>query len=196
MAGKPIRILCITGSVREDNMTGKALALVIDELKKDGSADVDFADPATLSLAQPGHPPTEDAMRLRERVTAATGIVLATPEYHGSYSSVMKLVIENLGFPSALAAKPVSLLGVAAGAIGAIKALEHLRSVTSHVGAMPLPSTVSVANVRNVFDEAGNCKDPKIEKRIRGAATALLDYIRQTVCPRIALEAMVRGDEA
>jgi chromate reductase, NAD(P)H dehydrogenase (quinone) len=193
MPAKPIRIL---GSVRDGNMTGKALALVLDQLRKDDEVTVDFADPAELQLAQPGHTPTEDAMRLRERVTAATGIVLATPEYHGSYSSVMKLVIENLGFPSTLAGKPISLLGVAAGSIGAIKALEHLRSVTSHIGAMPLPSTVSVANVRTVFDENGNCKDPKIEKRIRGVATTLLDYIRQTICPRVALEAMVRENEA
>jgi NAD(P)H-dependent FMN reductase len=40
--------------------------------------------------------------QLKEKVAAA--IVLATPEYHGSFSSVLKLVIENLGFPSALAA--------------------------------------------------------------------------------------------
>jgi FMN reductase len=196
MPDKSIRILCILGSVRDGNMTGKALALVMDQLRKDGEVTVDFADPAALKLAQPGHAPTEDAMRLRERVQAATGIVLATPEYHGSYSSVMKLVIENLGFPSTLAGKPISLLGVAAGTIGAIKALEHLRSVASHVGAIPLPSTVSVANVASVLDPQGNCTDPKIERRIRGAATVLVDYIRQSICPRIALEAMVREDQA
>lgn len=40
---------------------------------------------------------------------------------------MIKLVIENLGFPSPLAAKPVALLGVAAGQIGAIKSLESLQ---------------------------------------------------------------------
>jgi len=40
---------------------------------------------------------------------------LATPEYDGSLSSVMKLVIENLGFPSVLAGKPVALMGVGGG---------------------------------------------------------------------------------
>ena len=34
-------------------------------------------------------------------------VVLATPEYHGSFSSVMKLMIENLGFPSVLEGKSV-----------------------------------------------------------------------------------------
>jgi FMN reductase len=118
--------------------------------------------------------------------------VLATPEYHGSFSSVTKLVIENLGFPSVLAGKPVALLGVAAGAIGAIKSLEQLRSVCAHVGAIALPLPVSVANVQKAFDADGRCLDPAVEKRVRGAATHLLDYLRRHVCPAITLERVLR----
>jgi len=80
---------------------------------------------------------------------------------------VIKLVIESLGFPSALAGKPNALLGVAAGQIGAVKSLEALRSVCSHVGAIVLPGPVSVANVRAVFDDDGSIRDEKIEARIR-----------------------------
>lgn len=65
----------------------------------------------------------------------------------------MKLVIENLGFPSVLSAKPVALLGVAAGTIGAIKSLEQLRSVCAHIGAIVLPLPISVPNVQKVFDK-------------------------------------------
>ena len=82
-----------------------------------------------------------------EKVSRATGVIFATPEYHGSFSSVTKLAIENLGFPSVISGKPVALLGVAAGAIGAIKSLEQLRGVCSHVGAIVLPGPVSVAGV-------------------------------------------------
>jgi len=104
-------------------------------------------------------------------------------------------VIENLGFPSALAGKPVALLGVAAGEIGAIKTLEQLRGVCSHVGAIVLPGPVSVARVQSVFDENGRCLDERVEKRIRSVATTLNDYIHQNICPAIALEAMVRGEK-
>ena len=130
---------------------------------------------------------------MRKSVEEATGVILATPEYHGSMSSVMKQIIENLGFPSMLAGKPVALLGVAAGQIGAIKSLEQLRSVCSHIGAIVLPGPVSVANVQKVFDKEGKCQDSNIEKRIRGVATNLIDYVHQNICPRIALEQMVRG---
>lgn len=129
---------------------------------------------------------------MQESVKGASGLILATPEYHGSFSSMLKLMIENLGFPSAMAGKPVSLLGVASGRIGAIKSLEQLRGVCSHVGAIVLPGPVSVAGVNRVFDEEGNCLDESTEKKVRGVATGLMDFLRQNVCPRMALEAMVR----
>ena len=57
-----------------------------------------------------------------------------------------------------------------------------------------LPGPVSVANVRQVFDKEGKCRDEGVEKLLRGVATNLVDYLRQNVCPRIALEAIVRGE--
>lgn len=63
---------------------------------------------------------------LRESVLKTIGMALAAPEYYGSFSSIMNLVVENLGFPSVLAEKPTALLGVAAGQIGVVKSLEAL----------------------------------------------------------------------
>ncbi len=192
-----IRIVAVKGSVRSGNYTSKALALVIDEIERYPEIELDVVDPATMSLPLPGTDGrSPDAKRLKEVVSKATGIVMSTPEYHGGYSSVIKLVIENLGFPSVLAGKPVALLGVAAGRIGAIKALENLRSVCSHVGALVLPGPVSVARVREVFDEDGRCQDEQIEAQIRTVATNLIDYIERTTCPKITLEAMVRQGTA
>ncbi len=188
-----IQIVAIQGTVRPGNFTAKALALVADELRKHDDVGVELIDPSTLNLPFPGMDGGGQGVKLlQEKVSAATGVILSTPEYHGSFSSVLKLVIENLGFPSILAGKPVTLLGVAAGQIGAIKALEQLRSVCSHVGAIVLPGPVSVAGVQQLFDEQGRCLDQATEERIRGVATKLLDYIKGYICPRVALEEMVR----
>ncbi len=192
-----IRIVAVIGTVRPGNYTGKVLNLVAAEIRRSDDATVEVIDPSTITLPFPGREDRDgEGERLREAVSRATGVVLATPEYHGGYSSVIKLVIENLGFPSVLAGKPVALLGVAAGQIGAIKSLEALRGICSHVGAIVLPGPVSVAGVQEVFDEEGNCLDDAAEKRIRGVATSLLDYIHDSICPRIALEAMVRSGAA
>jgi NAD(P)H-dependent FMN reductase len=191
-----IKIVTMCGSVRPGNYTAKALAFVIDELRKNADVMLIPIDLGALELPLPGREIRDPAVEeLRSAVESATGVVFATPEYHGSFSGLIKLVIENLGFPSVLAGKPVALLGVASGQIGAIKSLEHLRSVCAHVGALVLPALVSVARVQEVFDEGGRCRDAGVEKRIRSLATTLLDYIRGAICPKIILEAMVRGGE-
>lgn len=190
------RVLIINGSVRPGNYTAMASALVADELAKEHVA-CETIDPAALDLPLPGTAKDSPAtLALQDKVRAATGIVLVTPEYHGSFSSVMKLVIENLGFPSVLSGKPVALVGVAAGAIGAIKSLEQLRGVCSHVGALPLPLPTSVAFVQKVFDKNGRCLDPAVEKRVRNAATMMVGYIRDRVCPAMQLERLLREGAA
>src|ERR1051326_8988967 len=116
----PIGIAVISGSVRAGNYTNMAAAIVADELRRHPKIAVDFVNPAELHLPFPGQDPNSpDTQILQRIVTDATGVILVTPEYHGSFSSVMKLIIENLGFPSALAGKPIAMLGVAAGALRA-----------------------------------------------------------------------------
>ena len=191
-----IQIVAIRGSAREGNYTSMALDVVVDELEKDEHVATWVIDPAEMGLPLPGTGGNEATEELQKLVGGATAVILSTPEYHGSYSSLIKLTIEHLGFPSSLGGKPIALLGVAAGQIGAIKALEHLRSVASHVGAIVLPGPVSVAGVQSAFAEDGTCEDPAVEKRLRGLATHLLDYIHENICPRVALEAMVRDEAA
>src|SRR5262245_47589180 len=113
-----INIVTVCGSVRPGNYTAKALALTVDELNKHSKAKVNSIDLDTYNLPFPGKPARDSSPeRLRQIVREATGVVIATPEYHGSFSSVIKLAIENLGFPSPLAGKPIALLGVAGGQI-------------------------------------------------------------------------------
>ena len=190
-----IRVALILGSVRPGNYTARAAALVVDELRS-RDIHVDVIDPRAMTLPLPGTGTSPDAEAMQQTVRDATALVMCTPEYHGGLSSVMKLVIENMGFPSAMVGKPVALLGVAAGRIGAIKSLEMLRSICSHVGCLVLPGPVSVANVQKEFDADGNVLDPAVEKSVRGVATNLIDYLHRHVCPRVALEAMVREGSA
>ena len=191
-----IRIVAVLGTARPENFTSKALALVIDEIAKHGNIALDLIDPAAHDLPFPGaDPDSAETKALQDMVSGATGVIFSTPEYHGSFSSMTKLIIENLGFPSVLAGKPVALLGVAAGRIGAIKALEQLRSVLSHIGAVVLPGPVSVAGVQQIFDDKGRCLDENIETLVRGVATNLIDYINSNICPRMTLERMVRESE-
>src|SRR6266851_2996364 len=194
---RPIRIVVINGSMRPNNYTSMASAFVVDELRKHPKVSVDEVHPAELNLPFPGTDPNSPATKkLQQIVSQAVGVILVTPEYHGSFSSVMKLVIENLGFPSVLAGKPVALLGVAAGSVGAIKSLEHLRGVLSHIGAFVLPLPISIANVQKVFDSQGRIVEPPVEKMVRQVATNLMAYIEKHLCPAVTLERLLREGAA
>ncbi len=190
---REFRIAAILGTIRPGNVTSKVLALAVDELSGNPDVSVTWLDPAGMELPFPGQSGDfPDRDRLQAAIREADGLIFATPEYHGSYAAAMKLVIENLGFPSVLAGKPAALIGAASGAIGAVKALEHLRSVLSHVGAIVLPGPVSVAGVHKVFDAEGRCLDEAVARRTRKLAANLLDYVERSTCPRAGLEAFAR----
>jgi NAD(P)H-dependent FMN reductase len=186
-------IVCISGTSRPDNYTALALAIVVDELIKKGEK-VSVFDARELSLAFPGHPPTADAEKLKDAVTNASGVIMASPEYHGGICAMSKLIIENLGFPSQLAGKPMALLGVAAGRIGAIKSLEQMKGICSHIGAIVVPGSISIAGVQQVFDDEGNCLDEGSENALRGVAESMAVFLNDFVCPKFTLESMVRED--
>lgn len=189
-----IEIITIGGSVRQNNNTDKALAVVIEQLKKHQDVKVREIDLGAIEFSLPGKPLQDPQVKeFQHIVRGATGVVIATPEYHGSFSSLIKLAIENLGHPSALKNKPVALLGVAAGRIGAVKSLEHLRSVVSHVGAIALPKMVSIDRVREKFEADGTILDEETEIQLRGLADNLLGYIREAVCPKFVLEDLLQA---
>ncbi len=191
-----LRLAAICGSVRSGNFTAKALDLCIDEARQHAAVDrIEVIDVSQLGLLPPGLETAPERLEtMVETVRQANGVILSTPEYHGSYSSTIKLIIDNLGFPSVLSGKAVVLLGVAAGRIGAIKALEHLRSVCSHVGALVLPGPVSLAGVQRLFDAEGRCLDAKTEQQVRALSHRLIDYLVTTTCPEEASADSIHGN--
>jgi NAD(P)H-dependent FMN reductase len=170
-------IVVISGSRREGNNTEKALRIALDELERSGKKIEVIRVGDTWCFPLPGDKTgADDGERLREKVLAAKGLLIATPEYHGSISSTLKLIIDNLGFPCTLEGKTVAIMGVAMGP-SADNALAHLRHIVTHVGGSVLPVESSVGGVHKKFGEDGACLEPEVEKSIRAVARGLLDYL-------------------
>jgi NAD(P)H-dependent FMN reductase len=90
---------------------------------------------------------------------------LGSPEYHNSYSGVLKNALDLLGADE-LRGKLFGLMGVGAGDMGAINTLGHLRYVVRGVGGWSLPIQVSIAHAHEAFD-GPRLKDAKLEDRIK-----------------------------
>jgi FMN reductase len=123
-----------------------------------------------------GYP--KDVFTLREEVRAAQGIILATPEYHGGYSGVLKNALDLMGFEE-FEGKMLGLVGVSGGGMGAFGAMNNLRAVGRALHAWVIPEQASIPEAYKVFDESGTLKDSALEKRLKevGRQVARFAYL-------------------
>lgn len=163
-----INVLALCGSVTDNSSTRRALEVALEGAKQAG-AQTKLADLRDYHLPFAGlrHEPENfpDVKRLSDECRAAQAILWGTPEYHGSYSGVLKNALDLMGFDE-FQGKMIGLVGVAGGSIGAINALNHLRTVGRQLHAWVLPQQVSIAAAHRAFDESGKLRDAEMEKRL------------------------------
>lgn len=179
---KQILVVGISGSLRDSSYTRMAVMIALRGAQQVG-ARTQLIDLRDYHLAffdgredESSYP--EDVFRLRKGVKSAHGLILATPEYHGSLSGVLKNALDLMGFEE-IEGKIIGLVGVAGGRMGAANALNSLRTIGRTLHAWVIPEQVSIPEVRKVFDESGNLKDPELEKRMKevGRQVARFAYL-------------------
>jgi FMN reductase len=120
----------------------------------------------------------EDVFRLRRDVGRAQGIILGTPEYHGGISGVLKNALDLMGFEE-FGGKMIGLVGVSGGALGAVHALNSLRTMGRALHAWVIPEQASVPQAWKAFDRSGAPKDGNLEVRLKevGRQVARFAYL-------------------
>ena len=170
-----IKIVAICGSLRADSYTRIALNIALEGAKEAG-AEVELLDLRNYQLVFCGSNVDEfgnetdypaDVLRLRDQVKAAHGIILGTPEYHASYSGILKNALDLMSCEH-FEGKMMGLVGVSAGALGANTAINSLRSVGRSLHAWVVPEQVSIPFVDSVFDEQGRSNEENTRQRLQG----------------------------
>ncbi len=173
-----IRITGVCGSLSADGATRKALAIALR-----GAAEYD-AETALLelrdfnlvfygSIPQDEYPP--DVFQLRQALKDSQGIILATPEYHGSLTGALKNMLDLMTIED-FETKIIGLVGVAGGNIGAINSLNTMKTICRNLHCWVLPQEVSIANSAQTFDDDGTVKDPAIEERLLNVGRQLVKF--------------------
>lgn len=173
-------IVGLCGSVNPNSLTKRALILSLEAVRRAG-AQVELVDLTQLRLPFGGsrfdHQEFPDVTRLNTLLRSAHGQIWATPEYHGSFSGVLKNALDLGGFDE-YSGKAVALLGVAGGQIGAIQALSHLRTIARQLHCWCLPEQVSIARISGAFDETGQFKDENLAASVDKMARQLVRWAR------------------
>jgi len=176
---KKLKIVGICGSLREGSYTKMALKVALRGAEESG-AESELIDLSKYELAfcdgrDDAESYPKDVAKLREKVKAAHGIILATPEYHGGVSGVLKNALDLMGFDE-FEGKMVGLVGISGGAMGAFSALNTLRGIGRTLHSWVVPEQASVPKAWSVFDDKGNSKDKDIEKRLKGVGKQVAKF--------------------
>ena len=131
---------------------------------------------------------------------SAHGILLATPEYHGSFSGVLKNALDHFEIAD-FQDKVLGLVAVAGSKQGANGALIGLRAVARALKSWVLPQDVSVAEASKAFTPDGQAADPALQTRLLDLGRKLARYAAihagKTLHPREAgLDVEKAGSES
>ena len=181
VSSKQIYVVGLGGSLRQGSTTHAALTLALAGAAEVGAA-VELLSLNTYQLIFHGaiadeadYPP--DVFKLREKVKRADGILLGTPEYHGSFSGVLKNALDLMGFDE-FENKVVGLIGVSGGRMGAGSALSMLRTVATTLRAWVVPNDVSIPRAATAFDENGNLHDVELATRVKAVGRQVAQFAR------------------
>jgi chromate reductase len=179
------RLLAVAGSMRSGSFNRKLLRIGVQAAEKEG-AEVDLVDLRELNLplydgdleAREGLP--EGAVRFKERIGRADGLLIASPEYNTSVPGTFKNAIDwaSRGPDDVFENKIAALMGASPGGFGAVRSLLHLRQILTGLGVWLIPSQVTLSRAHQAFDPEGALKDPEKQNEIAQLVNLLIRQCR------------------
>ena len=185
--GMKARILCFAGSTREASFNRK-LALAAVRAVEEAGGEATFMDLRDHPLplydgdleASAGLP--LGVRPLKELFKSHHGLFIASPEYNGSFSAVLKNTLDWISRPAGdeagtvpYAGKVAALAAASPGALGGLRGLVHLRAVLQSVGALVLSEQVAVGGASTAFTSEGRLADERLQQMLDRTAMRLVD---------------------
>jgi NAD(P)H-dependent FMN reductase len=161
------QILIFAGSMRADSIHRKLARAAAAALEKAGGKVKlielrDYPIPiydGDLEVAE-GVP--EAANQLRNLIGGCDGFAIASPEYNGSFSPLMKNVIDWVSRPeprgrhlSVFKGKVAGLLSASPGPGGGRRGLRHMRELLEMIGVSVIARQAAISHASEAFDGEG-----------------------------------------
>ncbi|MDF5727142.1 MAG: NAD(P)H-dependent oxidoreductase [Rhizonema sp. PD38] len=175
-----VKIVGIGGSLRSESYTQMALNIAAQRVEALGS-EVEILDLRQLQLpfcdGGEEYPDYPGVQRLRDAVSGADGLILATPEYHGGVSGVLKNSLDLMSFTQ-LSDKVTGVISVLGGQPNS-NALNELRLIMRWVHGWVIPEQIAIGQVWKAFSPEGKLLDEKLSQRFDQFAQSLVENTRK-----------------
>ena len=178
-----MHILGISGSLRQASLNTAALrscATLLPDGVTFSLADLSDVPLYNEDLRVQGLP--SSVQQLREQISTADAIVIATPEYNYSFPGVLKNAIDWASRPpdQPFDGKPIALMGATPGGLGTSRAQYQLRQVFIYLDSRVLNRPeVMISAAPSKFDADGKLIDEPTAENLRKLLVALCDVARQ-----------------
>ncbi len=175
-----VKIVGISGSLRPDSYSQLSLNWAAQRVQALG-AEVEIIDLRQMQLpfcnGGSEYPEYPDVNRLQTTVAQADGLILVTPEYHGSVSGVLKNALDLMSFEQ-MSGKIAGLVSVLGGQPNS-NALNDLRLIMRWVHAWVIPEQIAIGQAWKAFSPDGKLLDEKLSQRFDQFAQSLVENTRK-----------------
>lgn len=175
-----VKIVGIGGSLRTESYTQVALNITAQRVEALG-AEVKILDLRQMQLpfcnGEEEYPDYPDVQRMRDAVSQADGLILATPEYHGGVSGVLKNALDLMSFDQ-LSGKVTGLISILGGQPNS-NALNDLRIIMRWVHGWVIPEQIAIGQAWKAFSPEGKLLDEKLSQRFDQFAQSLVENTRK-----------------
>lgn len=185
-AGAEMRVLAFSGSTREGS-TNQQLVTEAANIARSLGAKVtvvnlrDFQIPFYDADLETNQGMPAKAKELRRLMVESQVILIASPEYNGAPSAVLKNVIDwssrgenGGGSRDAFKGKRFAIMSASPGGGGGAKGLVQLRATLEHIGATVVPGQVVVPDAFNAFDSNGHLKNSQQQSDLKALVKSAL----------------------
>ncbi len=178
--GEPveIRVVGLSGSLRAGSATRTAVQYALRGAEEEGAKTelLDLADYKLPFLGLDGEESSVKAVeRFRAELRASDGMILGSPEIHGSVSGVLKNALDLVGYDE-FEGKMIGLVGVAGGRMGATETLSHMRTIGRSLHAWVVPNQVSIGDSNEAFDAKGNPTSLEVGNRLKSVGKQVAHF--------------------
>ncbi len=154
------QIAVIVGSLRKDSFNRKLASALAKLAPSEFSFNLIEIGGLPLYNQDDDVSPAESVKRLKNKITAAQGLLFVTPEYNRSIPGVLKNALDHASRPygqNAWANKPAGVIGVSVGATGTAMAQQHLRNILAYLDVPTLAQPEAFIHMKDgLFDGEGN----------------------------------------